>query len=138
VRILIAALAEYASISQPGNKLNVLGAFDTIGAHQFPVVHLQAVLALRMQFEYDDRSSRHALAIVIVNQDGKEFAKLEGPVQTPDIEPGKRNVTNHILILQQLRFKAPDQFSIIIKWDGEEQQRLPLDVVQIVQAPPAG
>ena len=141
MRVLIAALADYASVSQPGDKLNVMGAFDTIGAPSFPVVHPTAVLALRLQLEYEDRASHHTLGILIVNQDGKEFAKIEGTVPTPEIPPGKRLVANHLVFFQQLHFEAPDRFSIVIRWDGEEKQRLPLDVVKItppVPPPAAG
>jgi len=131
MRILIAALADHASVSQPGNKLNVNGVFDTIGAKAFPMVLPTAVLALRIQFEYEDRKSNHSLDVIIVTQDGKELAKIEGQVTTTEIPPGQRLVANQLMVFQQLTFQAPDRFSIVIRWDGEEKQRLPLDVVKV-------
>lgn len=134
MRVLIAALADYANVTAEG-KLNVMGVFDTLSAPQFPVVHPVAVIALRLIFDYEDRNSQHSIELVIVTQDGREFAKLEGRVEIPSIPPGQRATVNQILILQQLKFDRPDKFSVIIRWDGDERQRLPLDVVA-VQAPP--
>lgn len=136
MRVLIAALCDHANVAQPGDKLNLMGVFDTIGAAKFPAVHPVTALALRLQFDYEDRSSAHTLEVVIVNQDGREFAKIEGEVQTPEIPPGGRVTSNQVFVLQQLLFQTADRFSIVIRWDGEEKQRLPLDVVA-VQAPPA-
>lgn len=139
VRVLVAALADHASVSSPGDKLNVNGIFDTITTTAFPVILPAAALALRLQLDYEDRQpSKHVLEVVIVNQDGKEFAKLHGDIQAPDIPPGQRVTINNIIFFQQLAFQAADRFSIAIKWNGVEQQRLPLDVLAIPATPPGG
>jgi hypothetical protein len=138
MRVLVAALADHASVSQPGDKLNVNGVFDTIYAAAFPTVLPAAALALRLQLDYEDRGSKHSVEVVIVNQDGKEFAKLQGGIEAPDIPPGQRVVVNQIIYFQQLAFQAQDKFSIVIKWNGDEKQRLPLDVLAIQATPPGG
>lgn len=135
MRILIAALADSANVGTPGDKLNLMGVFDTIGAASFPTIHPTAALALRLQFDYEDRNSSHKLEVLILNQDGREFGKIEGKVEIGGIAPGGRATANQIFMLQQLRFQAPDRFSIVLRWDGKERQRLPLDVVAI-PAPP--
>jgi hypothetical protein len=136
MRVLVLALADHASVSQPGSKLNVNGIFDTIGSTAFPTLHPAAVLALRLQLDYEDRMAKHSLEIVIVNQDGKELTKLQNNVEVKEIAPGQRATLNQIVFLQQLQFKAPDRFSVVVKWNGEEKQRIPLDVLAI-QAPPS-
>lgn len=134
MQVLIAALADYANVTQDG-KLNVMGAFDTIIAKQFPAVLPLAVIALRLTLDYEDRSAAHSLELVIVNQDGREFGKLEGRLEVPQIPPGQRATVNQVLTLQQLSFDRPDRFSVVIRWDGEERQRLPLDVVAVPASP---
>lgn len=135
MRVLIAALADHASVSQPGEKLNVNGVFDTIGAAGFPTALAAAALAIRLQLDYEDRKAKHSLEVVIVNQDGKEFAKIGSGIEAPEIRPGARVVVNQLIFFQRLVFQAPDKFSIVIRWNGDEKQRLSLDVVA-VQAPP--
>lgn len=135
MRVLIAALCDYANIAQPGNKLNVMGTFDSILALAFPTILPMATLALRLTFDYEDRESKHQLSVTIVNQDGKEFAKIEGELQIPPIPPGRRETANQIIVLQQLTFQRPDKFKIVIGWDGQEIQRLQLDVDLLPQAP---
>jgi hypothetical protein len=136
MRVLIVALADYASVSQPGNKLNVMGVFDTIGAPAYPVMLPTMVIAIRLQLEYEDRSSTHELAVVIANQDGRELGRLEANVDVPMIQPGQRIVGNHILSVRQVTFQAPDKFSVRLLWDKDEIQRIPLDVV--LAPPPKG
>jgi hypothetical protein len=136
MRVLVAALADHASISQPGDKLNVNGIFNTVSAPGFPLLLPAASLALRIQLAYEDRKSKHKMEVVIVNQDGKEFAKVQGNVEVPEIPPGELVTINDIILLQQLVFKGPDKFSIVIRWDEDEKQRLPLHVVAIPTSPP--
>src|SRR5215218_3045756 len=105
MRVLVAALADHASISQ-GDKLNVDGIFNMLHAPAFPVILPTAALALRLQLEYEDRNTNHSLEVVIVNQDGKEFAKLQGNIESPDIPPGQLVTINNIIFYQQLVFQA--------------------------------
>ncbi|HEX9895397.1 MAG TPA: hypothetical protein VGA78_15820 [Gemmatimonadales bacterium] len=131
MKVLIAALADHANIAHPGDKLNLMGVFDVIGAPQFPVVHPGAVLAIRLELEYEDGERKHTLAVVIVNQDGKEFAKIETQMEVAKVKPGQRLTANHLLFFRHLAFRAPESFSVLIRWDGELKQTLPLDVVAV-------
>ena len=136
MRLLVAALADYANVTADG-KLNVFGVFDTIFVpkDKFPAVHLLAVVALRLMFEYEDGDAHHILAVTLVNQDGREFARSEGAIDIPKIEPGNRAVVNQVLVLHQLRFDHPAKLAVAIRWDGDEKQRLPLDVVSAPDTP---
>lgn len=93
------------------------------------------VVALRLQLEYEDRAE-HALEVVIVTQDGKEFTKFQTNIEVEDIEPGRRVVINYLVFLQRLKFDAPERFSVSVRWDTHEEQRFPLDVA-LQEAPPA-
>ncbi|HLG05043.1 MAG TPA: hypothetical protein VI383_02755 [Gemmatimonadales bacterium] len=132
MRILIAALAEHASESSPGSKLNVSGVFDVIAAESFPTVLPAAALVLRLQFEYEDGERTHTLQIVLLTQDGEQVINIEDEIQMLRIAPGQRRTMNYIIHLQQLVFQFPERFSIDISWNREILQRLPLDVVALL------
>ena len=80
MRITIAALADYANIAE-GGKLNLSGVFDTIWVKKTPVVHPFMVLALRMEFEYEDGDSTHALVVSLRDMDGRELLRAEAKVE---------------------------------------------------------
>ena len=86
MRILIAALAEHASESSPGSKLNVSGVFDVIAAESFPTVLPAAALVLRLQFEYEDGERTHTLQIVLLTQDGEQVINIEDEIQMQAFE----------------------------------------------------
>ena len=52
MNIQVAVLCDYAADYQ--GKLCVQGAFDTLFARQFPVIHPACALALRLCFEGED------------------------------------------------------------------------------------
>ena len=64
MRLLVAALADYANIAV-GDKLNLGGVFDTIWVRQFPTLHPQMFLALRLQMEYEDGGKEHTLQVMV-------------------------------------------------------------------------
>jgi hypothetical protein len=137
VRVLVAALADHASISAD-DKLSINGIFDAIRPESreiFPLTLPIAYLALRLQLEYEDRDAKHTMEIIIENQDGKAFAKIEAELEIGPIPAGARIPINNVYQFQQLIFERPDKFSIVVLWDTEEKQRIPLDVA--VQAPPS-
>ena len=128
MRLLIAAIADYANIAQ-GGKLNLAGVFDTIYVRKFPARHGQLYVAMRLQFDYDDfRDEPHAIAVTLADQDGRPLAGATGRIPAPRLEPGHRVVTDQLLVFNDIVFQGPNEYSFIITWDGIEQQRLPLTV----------
>src|SRR6266705_1021411 len=135
MRLLIAALADYANIAT-GDKLNLSGVFDIIWVRQFPSVHPLMVLALRMQFEWEDGGKSHTLQVIVQDQDGKQYANAAANIGLGPIEPGKRIVANQILTFQNIQLVRPNQIAFRILWDGEEQQRVLLTIEPIPPKPP--
>src|SRR5689334_16697306 len=121
MRVLIAGLVDHANIAQPGDKLNLFGIFDTVGAASFPVTLAAATLALRLQFENsypeNDGGRNGVLLILIVSQDGKEFGRIEGHLSVPPIAAGARMTMNHLITLRQVTFRSAQRLSIVIKWN---------------------
>ena len=75
--IQVAVLCDYAADYQ--GKLCVQGAFDTLFARQFPVIHPACALALRLCLTPED-SGDHKLGIAIVDEDGTPLDKERMPI----------------------------------------------------------
>jgi hypothetical protein len=133
MKLQLAALADYANIAQ-GGKLNLMGVFDVIGTRSFPVIHPSMVLALRLRFEYEDGDREHKVQVFVVDEDGRQIARAEGMIRPPRLDPGKWISSNHILTFQQVHISKAGTVSFDVYCDGSQEQRLPL---QILQLPPA-
>jgi hypothetical protein len=129
MQLQLATLCDSASDYQ--GKLCLLGAFDTLCAHQFPVTHPQCSLALRLLFDHEDRGN-HEINITLRDESGDEAM----PPFTPEIDvnfpPGfvpfvTRNI---VLNLQRLRFERAGVYRFHIQMDGEELTTIPLRVTR--------
>jgi hypothetical protein len=114
-------------------KLSLLGAFDMIQSPQFPVVHPQCSIALRMTFSKVEEGG-HKLRLNFVDEDGKSImqgANLpELPFQVRVPEDSHFLTTNFIVIIQQLRFDKAGLYSIDVAIDGRQEAAIPLIVKQ--------
>lgn len=141
MQLQIAALCDSAADYQ--GKLCILGTFDTLCAQQFPVIHPQCSLALRMWFESNDRG-HHEMKIQLVDDVGAEVM----PAFTPEMDVAfpttfQPFVTrNLVLNLQRLRFEKPGVYRFIIAFNGHTISSIPLRVTRLDEmrgsAGPAG
>lgn len=129
MQLLLATLCDSAADYQ--GKLCILGAFDTLCAPEFPVVHPQCSLAVRLLFDPKDLGRRH-LSIQMEDDSGQPVM----PPYSPDIEvtfpPGAVPfVTRNIVLnLQRLRFEHAGVYHFSIGLDGRDLIRLPFRVVR--------
>jgi len=127
----ISALADYAA--DYNGKLVLNGAFDTLAARNFPVVHPNAALALRFCLTPEDNGP-HKLSIAIIDEDGKAIdAKMpikgDFPVEIPEEVPfATRNL---VINLSGLKFTQAGIYSVDIHIDEELVSRLPLRIVEV-------
>jgi hypothetical protein len=114
-----------AATDQMG-KLNVLGAFDSIQAHQFPVVHPACAVALRLRFSPLEKGD-HQIDICFLDADGKEvIPTLHANVHIA-IPPSQTSaVINLVLNLQGVKFTQPGEYAVTLEIDGEEKNVIPL------------
>jgi energy-converting hydrogenase Eha subunit A len=129
MNIDIFTLCDAATDSQ--GKLNILGAFDTIFAQQFPAVHLQCALAMRIRFvpiEVGD----HQVVIHIVNQDGVfVLPPIQGTMRV-QFKPEDRFATaNLILGIQALRLEKPGEYAVNLAIDGALSASFPFIAKQV-------
>jgi hypothetical protein len=130
MQLLLATLCDSAADYQ--GKLCILGAFDTLCAPQFPVVHPQCSLAVRLLFDPAD-SGRHEMSIKLLNEDGHEAMPAFNPTIDVIFPPGAIPFVtrNLVLNLQRLRFESPGVYDFAIELDQEPLIRLPLRVARL-------
>jgi hypothetical protein len=127
--VQVAVLADYANIAA-GDKLNVMGIFDTIFASAFPTVHPFMALALRLRLGYDDGEKTHDLAVSLRDEDGREYLRAAAKANVPRIEPGRFQNVNQVINFAAMGFGRPGTYAFHIAWDGVEKTRVDLVVLQ--------
>ena len=134
----VSVLCDYAADYQ--GKLCVQGAFDTLFARQFPVVHPMCSLALRICLVPEDAGD-HKLAISIVDENGTPIDQERMPIVGDlhvDLPEGVSFMTrNLIMIFQGLRFDKAGSYSVDVTLDGELITRTPLRLIQVPTEAPA-
>ncbi len=129
MQLQLATLCDSAADYQ--GKLCVLGAFDTLCAQQFPVVHPQCSLALRLLFEPADRG-RHEMSIILTDESGTEVMPSFAPVIDVSFPTGfvPFVTRNLVLNLQRLRFEKPGVYRFHISLNGDPISNIPLRVTR--------
>lgn len=123
-----------AATTNPGGKLNILGAFHALNVSKFPATHPQCALAMRIRFSRIEEG-KHSVAISFVDDDGKKvMPDIQGElvVGTKGEEPSV--VTNLVINIHQLKLPKPGHYSIELAIDSRHESSLPL----FVREAPAG
>ena len=120
MKVTLAAIADYASISM-GDKLNVLGVFDTLFAPNFPVQHPHMVFAVRLEFQYEDAGGRYPIHIRLENADRVRLMETpQGMLEGGQIPAGEFRSQNIIIELNNLRFEAPGTYWFVVRVADQE------------------
>ena len=125
----LAVVADAANVSQEG-KLNVLGVFDTIWAREFPFRHSAMVFVLRLHADFTEQGD-HGMQVRLIDADGGQVFKAEGPVKVPAGAPGRAARPHVILTLNAISFPAPGDYSFEVTLDGAHLRSVPLHVVKM-------
>lgn len=128
MEIDLAVLADAANVSQEG-KLNILGVFDTIWARQFPFRHAAMVFVLRVRADFTEQGS-HRLEVRLIDADGAQLFRAEGPLQVPPGAPGRPIKPHVIMGLSGITFQKPGDFSFEVMVDDHHMRSVPLYVIQ--------
>jgi len=115
-------------------KLNLLGAFDTIFAPRLPAVHPQCSIALRITFSQEDEGN-HVFRLNFVDADGRSIMPgIDLPCAVALAGDSHFVTRNFVVSIQRLVFERPGIYSIDISWDGEPCASIPL-MIKLVAAP---
>ena len=132
MNVQAAVLCDYAADYQ--GKLCIQGAFDTLFARQFPVIHPFCALALRLCFEPEDIGD-HKLGVAITDEDGnmldKERMPLIGDLKVGLPEGVSFFTRNLIMNFQGLPFEKDGVYSVDVTLDGELVSRTPIRLVKV-------
>ena len=129
VAVLCDAATDY------NGKLNVLGTFDTIFAPQFPAIHPQCSIALRISFDRIEEGT-HKIKLNFVDEDGKLIMpSMDVPVELVFPDDSTFLSRNFIANIQQLKFEQPGLYSIDLAIDGRQMIGIPLSVRQMERPP---
>lgn len=128
----LAVIADAANVSKEG-KLNILGVFDTIWAREFPFRHAVMVFVLRMKADFTEQGD-HTMEVRLLDADGGQLFKAEGPMQVPGGVPGRPIKPHVIMGLSGVSFERPGDYSFEVIVDGHPMKSVPL---YVQEAPPA-
>ena len=127
MNIQVAVLCD-AVTQDSSEKLNILGAFDTIYAPQLPAVQPQCAVALRVTFTSGDEGARK-LKLNFVNADGRSIMppfEIHVAVALP--EDVHFLTRNFIFNYQGLTFTEAGLYSVDVQLDNKSQGNIPLSV----------
>lgn len=124
MNIQVAVLCDAAT--DDNGKLNLLGAFDTIFAPQFPAVHPQCTVALRVTFMSGDEGDRK-LKLNFVNADGRSIMP---PIEIPAVvafpDDAHFLTRNFVVNIQGLKFTEAGLYSVDVRLDDKSKANIPL------------
>lgn len=117
------------SASDYSGKLCILGAFDTLCAREFPVVHPHCSLVIRLMFEPMD-SGHHAFIIRCIDPSGQECLPPFDPAVDVSFPSNfvpfvTRNI---VLNLQRLRIERQGVYRWVLELAGNVLFTIPLRV----------
>ena len=125
------------SASDYHGKLCILGAFDSIGAHQAPLVHPHCATVVRLRFERSEEG-KHPFRLILIDQDGRPHGpRIDGEVNVVFNPEHETVVTNLILNVNGLQLPRFGVFHFDLIVDGSLKARMPLYVRQVNQMPKA-
>lgn len=117
------------SATDYSGKLCILGAFDTLCAREFPVVHPQCSLAIRIGYDQED-AGRHQMVIRCLDPERNECLPPFQPVMDVGFaSPFQPFVTRNLVInLQRVKFDRAGLYRFVIESDGRQLTTIPLRV----------
>lgn len=130
--LLLFLAADYATVDASG-KLNILGAFNTINAAQFPTKHQWMHLVVKLRPAYGEYGDTRQLRIVLVDEDGTELFQIAGDFELPKVKGGERPEYNAVIGLRDLVFPHPGKYEFRLYIDKEQKGELPIQLVQLEQ-----
>ena len=116
---------DYVSMEERG-KVSIIGTFDIIGSHKFPVNHPEMFIIAQVEGE---SGSEHELKISIRDPQGKDILSKNAP--KPKIKLGNNGKGNLVQRFFNFPLNMPGGHSIHIFEGNEEIGKSTLSVVKV-------
>lgn len=126
--VVLLLAADYANVAQ-GGKVNVMGIFRAIFAQGFPATHPSMHLVIKLAPGLGEKQVRK-LTVKFLDQDGRELAKFEGPLEAPLRKGNLPPEINALFELRGLRFPHAGMYQFSVYVDDDLKGTLPLEAVQ--------
>lgn len=136
MKVRFAALADYSNISREG-KLNILGVFDIIYGVEFPAVHNEMQLVMRLEADVSERGQHKEVEVRLIDDRGEVLLRLGGNVPVAMTQPGQLLFSNQVLVFRNVTFPGPGDYQFDIYIEGQKAAETPLKLVQIQPGPNA-
>jgi hypothetical protein len=132
-----AMLAEAAN-TLPDARLNILGgSLEAIYARNFPAIHPNMVVILRIKAHPSEMTGEHQVLIYLKDTDGKDIISgiqiLIPPASSKIASGTKRFSANLIGQLANIHFPQKGSYSLEILIDGRHEKSLAIELVEIPQ-----
>lgn len=135
LKYLMLITADYASIDQATQKLNILGAFTHIVARQFPCKHPRMAIALTLEAELLDTADPKILKVILADADGTELMVFAAEFQIPYGEGGYRPYASFVLELNNLEFPHAGEYIFTVYVDDQPIGHTSIVLDQMQQNP---
>lgn len=110
-----------------GGKVNILGAFDTIVAEEFPCVHDSVSVVARVRFSLEEQG-RHTLDIHWIDADGQIIGAPDTEEFEIRFEGRATDVYSLIWNIRTQEFPNEADFSLVLRVDDQAIASIPLYV----------
>jgi hypothetical protein len=108
-----------------GGKLTVVGTFDTIMARNFPCIHPQLSVVIRIRFDIWEFSS-HSFRVEPRDMGGEiSMDAISGGIEVKGL--GNATAVSHLVFtISNLRFRNPGAVNFVLYIDDKELASIPL------------
>ena len=130
MKVDVFTLCDFAQ-AMPGNKMTVVGTFNTIFAKQVPVVHRLCALAVLMRFEQIEQGTKN-IRVSIIDSDGRAIMPTLNAQINIQISSSEPDATVPLaLVIQQIKLPHFGEYSVDLAVDGRQEATTPLYVKQV-------
>lgn len=128
MRVSVFTLCDYAKAE--GQKMNIIGTFNTIFASEAPIVYPLCALAIILRFEKIEEGAK-TLRISFIDTDGKPVMPTLSPQLNVQFSGAQSEATvQFALVMQQINLPRFGEYSIDLAVDGRQEASTPLYVMQ--------
>ncbi len=128
--VRLAVLADCANVAV-GGKLNLMGIFSELHAATFPVVHPVMVLAMRLEFTFEDAGNDQELAVRVIDEDGRELLAVTQRISVSRVPPGDHHYLDRTISISGVVIERPGALAFRVFWNGRECAKVPLRIRKV-------
>jgi hypothetical protein len=123
-------LCDFAQTA-PGNKMTIVGTFNSIYARQTPVVHPLCAIAVLMRFQQIEQGTKN-IRVSIIDSDGRAVVPTLNAQLNVQISSSEPDASVPLaLVIQQISLPRFGEYSIDLAIDNRQEASIPLYLKQV-------